>query len=121
MTNPLDNYSFGDDAPKTTAAPSRATRSRTGPVTSSASNDSNSSSCSQAGSPTYSSTPPSVQEMRSQLIRAGLKLSIEQKRKYNSESSEELLDLDHSKRMKKSESESEDRRNEHGVSNQRIV
>lgn len=114
MTNPLDNYSFGEDAPKLTT-PSGATHTRTGPI-SSTSNDSNSSSCSQAESPTTSNTPPSIQETRRQLIRAGLKLSIEQKRKHNSESSEDLLDLDHCKRMKKSESESEDRRNDHGVS-----
>ncbi|KAF5299601.1 hypothetical protein FQA39_LY11516 [Lamprigera yunnana] len=96
MTNPLD-YTFGDDLPKTSI----------GPLTT-LSNDSNSSSCSQLESPT--NTPPSIQHTCSQLIKAGLKLSIEQKRKHNSES-EDLLDLDHcSKRIKKSESDSEERR-----------
>ncbi|KAF5308848.1 hypothetical protein FQR65_LT00548 [Abscondita terminalis] len=102
MTNPLDNYNFGDDPPKTAT---------NGPLTS-LSNDSNSSSCSQLESPT--TTPPSIQHTCSQLIKAGLKLSIEQKRKHNSES-EDFLDLDHCKRIKKSESDSEDRKNE-GVS-----
>lgn len=102
MTNPLDNYTFGDDVPKASA----------GPPTS-LSNDSNSSSCSQLESPT--NTPPSVQHTCSQLIKAGLKLSIEQKRKHNSES-EDLLDLDHcNKRIKKSESESDERKTD-GVS-----
>lgn len=102
MTNPLDSYTFGDAVPKTSSGP---------PTT--LSNDSNSSSCSQLESPTNSS-PPSIQHTCSQLIKAGLKLSIEQKRKHNSES-EDLLDLDHCKRIKKSESESEERKND-GVS-----
>lgn len=97
MTNPLDNYTFGDEPPKTT---------RSGPPTT-MSNDSNSSSCSQLESPT--TTPPSIQHTCSQLIKAGLKLSIEQKRKYNSES-EDLLDLDYCKRIKKSESESDEKK-----------
>lgn len=99
MTNPLDNYTFGEDQSKTATI---------GPLTS-LSNDSNSSSCSQLESPT--TTPPSIQHTCSQLIKAGLKLSIEQKRKHNSES-EDLLDLDHCKRIKKSESDSEERKNE---------
>lgn len=98
MTNPLDNYNFGDDAPK----------SATGPLAS-ASSDSNSSSCSQMESPT--NTTPSIQHTCSQLIKAGLKLSIEQKRKHQSDG-EDLLDLDKCKRIKKSEcSESEEDRN----------
>lgn len=98
MTNPLDNYNFGDDAPKTA----------TGPL-GSASSDSNSSSCSQMESPTNST--PSIQHTCSQLIKAGLKLSIEQKRKHQSDG-EDLLDLDKCKRIKKSEcSESEEDRN----------
>lgn len=98
MTNPLDNYTFGDDLSKTTSG-----------LLATLSNDSNSSSCSQIESPT--TTPPSIQHTCSQLIKAGLKLSIEQKRKHNSES-EDLLDLDHCKRIKKSESDSEDRKND---------
>lgn len=95
MTNPLDNYTFGEDAPKKQA---------NAPITS-MSSDSNSSSCSQLESPT--NAPPSVQHTCSQLIRAGLKLTIEQKRKIHSDS-EDILDLDKCKRIKKNESESEE-------------
>lgn len=104
MTNPLDNFAFGDESHKIS----------NGPFTS-LSSDSNSSSCSQVESPT--SAPPSVQKTCSQLIKAGLKLSIEQKRK-NLSDGEDLLDLDKVKKIKKiecSESE-EDKVNNSGVS-----
>lgn len=96
MTNPLDNYTFGDDAPKKRA---------NAPITS-MSSDSNSSSCSQLESPTTNG-PPSIQHTCSQLIKAGLKLSIEQKRKYQNDG-EDILDLDNCKRIKRNESESEE-------------
>lgn len=85
MTNPLDNYNFSS---KNRSCPQNM------------SNDSNSSSCSQEESST--SSPPSVQHTCSQLIKAGLKLSIESKRKY-SETHDDLFDLDANKRIKKSE------------------
>lgn len=62
--------------------------------------------------------PPSVQHTCSQLIKAGLKLTIEQKRKQQSDG-EDLLDLDKVKKIKQNEySESEDDKikMEHGVS-----
>ncbi|XP_017770385.1 PREDICTED: activating transcription factor 3 [Nicrophorus vespilloides] len=92
-TNPLDNYNFGDVAPKK-FHPNNM------------SSDSNSSSCSQE-SRTPTNVFSSVQQTCSQLIKAGLKLSIEQKRKLQSDS-EDLLDLDKVKRIKKNESESEE-------------
>ncbi|RZB40230.1 proto-oncogene c-Fos protein [Asbolus verrucosus] len=98
MTNPLDSFSFGNSAAKTSTKPPTNTSS-----------DSNSSSSSQVESPT--TNPPSVQQTCSQLIKAGLKLSIEQKRKHQSDG-EDLLDLDKCKRIKKNEcSESEEDRN----------
>lgn len=109
MTNPLDNYQFGEEA--------SAKKSRTS-GTLAMSSDSNSSSCSQLESPT-ANNPPSVQHTCSQLIKAGLKLTIEQKRKHQSDG-EDLLDLDKVKRIKKNDcSESEDDRIklERGVSN----
>lgn len=98
MTNPMDNYSFGNNTTKTSSKPPT-----------NLSSDSNSSSSSQMESPT--TNPPSVQQTCSQLIKAGLKLSIEQKRKLQSDG-EDLLDLDKCKRIKKNEcSESEEDRN----------
>ncbi|KRT82812.1 hypothetical protein AMK59_4729 [Oryctes borbonicus] len=99
MTNPLDNYNFNDDGPKLSGKKLFTTAST--------SSDSNSSSCSQLESPTNG--PTSVQQTCSQLIKAGLKLSIEQKRKFQSDS-EDILDLDKcTKRIKKNEcSESEE-------------
>lgn len=102
MTNPLDNYSFED------------CKLTNGPLTN-LSSDSNSSSCSQVESPT--SAPPSIQHTCSQLIKAGLKLTIEKKRKTLSDG-EDLLDLDKVKKIKKndcSESE-EDKVHNNGVS-----
>lgn len=103
MTNPLDNYNFDD---------TKKHISRNLPMSS----DSNSSSCSQVESPT--TNPPSVQHTCSQLIKAGLKLTIEQKRKQQSDG-EDLLDLDKVKRIKKndcSESEEDKIKQEGGVS-----
>ncbi|CAH1371170.1 activating transcription factor 3 isoform X2 [Tenebrio molitor] len=98
MTNPMDTYSYGNNI----------TRTSTKPPTN-MSSDSNSSSSSQLESPT--TNPPSVQQTCSQLIKAGLKLSIEQKRKLQSDG-EDLLDLDKCKRIKKNEcSESEEDKN----------
>ncbi|ENN79364.1 hypothetical protein HUJ04_009345 [Dendroctonus ponderosae] len=99
MTNPLDGYHFGDDAPKIVSAV---------PPTSSTSSDSNSSSSSQVESP-VGNNPPSVQHTCSQLIKAGLKLTIEQKRKHT-KSDEDFLDLDTVKRarMRSDCSESEE-------------
>lgn len=103
MTNPLDNYTFEDTKKNISGAL---------PMSS----DSNSSSCSQLESPT--TNPPSVQHTCSQLIKAGLKLTIEQKRKQQSDA-EDLLDLDNVKRIKKndcSESEEDKIKQECGVS-----
>lgn len=95
MTNPMDNYQFGEDAPKIVSAVPP-------------SSDSNSSSSSQVESP-VGNNPPSVQHTCSQLIKAGLKLTIEQKRKQHCDG-EDLLDLDTVKRVKRQRecSESED-------------
>ncbi|XP_066145472.1 activating transcription factor 3 [Euwallacea fornicatus] len=102
MTNPMDGYQFGDDAPKIVSAVPRAT--------SCASSDSNSSSSSQVESP-VGNNPPSVQHTCSQLIKAGLKLTIEQKRKQTQSDCDDFLDLDSVKRFKTNDcSESEDER-----------
>lgn len=90
MTNPLDSYSFNNAKNKN--CPQNVN------------NDSNSSS---SQGETSTSSPPSVQHTCSQLIKAGLKLSIESKRKY-SETHDDLLDLDQPKRIKKSECEDDD-------------
>ncbi|GJQ86077.1 hypothetical protein Trydic_g10046 [Trypoxylus dichotomus] len=105
MTNPLDNYNFNDDVLKL--------GEKKPFMTASTSSDSNSSSCSQLESPTNG--PTSVQQTCSQLIKAGLKLSIEQKRKFQSDG-EDILDLDKcSKRIKKNEcSESEEDKHHNG-------
>lgn len=44
--------------------------------------------------------PPSIRHTCSQLIKAGLKLTIEQKRKQNQGDADDYLDLDSAKRMK---------------------
>lgn len=44
--------------------------------------------------------PPSIRHTCSQLIKAGLKLTIEQKRKQNQGDHDDYLDLDSAKRMK---------------------
>ncbi|CAG9762222.1 unnamed protein product [Ceutorhynchus assimilis] len=103
MTNPLDGYHFGEVAPKIRSSV---------PPAASTSSDSNSSSSSQVESP-VGHNPPSVQHTCSQLIKAGLKLTIEQKRKQTQpviSDCEDLLDLDKApKRFKRSDcSESED-------------
>lgn len=97
MSNPLDNYDFGEDGHKIGEKKPFTTTS----------SDSNSSSSSQLESPTNG--PTSIQQTCSQLIKAGLKLSIEQKRKYQNDG-EDILDLDKCpKRIKKNEcSESEE-------------
>ncbi|CAH1159922.1 unnamed protein product [Phaedon cochleariae] len=105
MTNPMDGYGFQGGKRKADGAALNM------------SSDSNSSSSSHLGSPT--TTPPSVQHTCSQLIKAGLKLTIEQKRKQHSDC-EDLLDLDKvSKKIKKnecSEDEEDDRiKQEHGI------
>lgn len=103
MTNPLDNLLFEDSKKNISGAL---------PMSS----DSNSSSSSQLESPT--TNPPSVQHTCSQLIKAGLKLTIEQKRKQQSDC-EDLLDLDKMKRIKTndfSESEEDKIKQECGVS-----
>lgn len=95
MTNPMDNYAYTNG--KNVSKPPT-----------NMSSDSNSSCSSQVESPT--TNPPSVQQTCSQLIKAGLKLSIEQKRKIQSDG-DDLLDLDKCKRIKRNEcSESEDDR-----------
>lgn len=110
MTSPLDNYQFGDDVPKMVSARLPAA---------STSSDSNSSSSSQVESP-VGHNPPSVQHTCSQLIKAGLKLTIEQKRKQTHCDGDDLLDLDTVKRLKRSDcSESEEdkiKQEPHGVS-----
>lgn len=109
MTNPLDSYSFGNNIAKTSSKPPT-----------NLSSDSNSSSSSQLESPT--TNPPSVQQTCSQLIKAGLKLSIEQKRKHQSDG-EDLLDLDKcNKRIKKHDcSESEEDRNRQDGVRMRVI
>ncbi|XP_060530273.1 activating transcription factor 3 isoform X2 [Cylas formicarius] len=96
MTNPLDNYQFGDDAPKLASSG----------LPGASSSDSNSSSSSQVESPT--TNPPSVQHTCSQLIKAGLKLTLEQKKRKHNSDAEDLLDLDTVKRLRSDYSESED-------------
>lgn len=92
MTNPLDEYNFNSNNGKNKSS-----------CPQNVSNDSNSSSYSHEE--TSTSSPPSVQHTCSQLIKAGLKLSIESKRKL-SETHDDLLDLDiGSKRIRKSECE----------------
>ncbi|CAH1161020.1 unnamed protein product [Phyllotreta striolata] len=108
MTNPLDQYAFDESAPGK-KPPIRGASFHT-------SSDSNSSSSSQVESPT--TNPPSVQHTCSQLIKAGLKLTIEQKRRHHGDG-EDLLDLDKVKRIKKndySESEDDKIKTESGVS-----
>lgn len=107
MTNPLDNYNFGggngcDDT--TTLCNNNDKTSVQSAICGSSSNDSNSSSSSQLESPT--TNPPSVQHTCSQLIKAGLKLTIEQKRKHQNDG-EDLLDLDKVKRIKNEQQQSE--------------
>ncbi|KAI5646161.1 bZIP transcription factor domain-containing protein [Phthorimaea operculella] len=84
MTNPLDQYSYDkNSAFKPT------------------SNDSNSSmSNSSATSPASSTTPPSIQKTCSELIKAGLKLSIESKRKMSGSDTDGTV-----KRMKREDSD----------------
>ena len=115
MTNPMDNYNFGDDAPNNGASVASTPINSSKPFTMTSS-DSNSSSCSQLESPT-SGPLSSLQQTRTQLIKAGLKLTIEQKRKFQCDS-DDILDLDKCKRIKKSEcSESDDEKvNNTGVS-----
>ncbi|CAH0559901.1 unnamed protein product [Brassicogethes aeneus] len=112
MTNPLDT-AFGCSANQ-----SPNNRVPSGPLTN-LSSDSNSSHSSQVESPT-TNNPPSVQHTCSQLIKAGLKLSIEQKRKHQSSDGEDLLDMDKIKRIKRTESESDDDKfkHEHGMQNE---
>ncbi|XP_049825677.1 activating transcription factor 3 isoform X2 [Aethina tumida] len=69
------------------------------------SSDSNSSSSSHVESPT--TNPPSVQDTCSQLIKASLRVTIEKKRKHQGDP-DDLLDLDKIKRIKRTESESEE-------------
>ncbi|XP_077292757.1 activating transcription factor 3 [Arctopsyche grandis] len=87
MTNPLDDYNYNASEKCATGGPRSV-------------NDSTSnSSGSPLGSPANSSTP-SIQKTCSQLIKAGLKLSIESKRKMSgSDGSEGVC----SKRLKKEE------------------
>lgn len=96
MTNPMDAYQFNGDGTKSVT--------RSVPHAGSSS-DSNSSSSSQVESPT-GNNPPSVQHTCSQLIKAGLKLTIEQKRKQQGDG-EDLLDLDSVKRLKRCHESSE--------------
>ncbi|XP_071055776.1 activating transcription factor 3 isoform X2 [Onthophagus taurus] len=108
MTNPLDGYNFGDDAPKQPKHHHHGTNTNNNNSFTSASSDSNSSSCSQLESPTNNG-PNSVQQTCSQLIKAGLKLTIEQKRKHQNDN-DDILDLDQQcKRIKRNDcSESEE-------------
>lgn len=97
MTNPLDNYNFDSN---------NGNKSSKKSCPQNVSNDSNSSSCSHEE--TSTSSPPSVQHTCSQLIKAGLKLSIESKRKI-SETHDDYFDLDiNPKRIRKSECEMDD-------------
>lgn len=111
MTNPLDGYSFGGEAAK-------GNGSGNGGCTSSYSlhHDSDSSSSKEADSPTTNS-PPSVQHTCSQLIKAGLKLSIESKRKHSADH-DDFLDLDNIKRIKRSDDDDDGDRSQspnHGL------
>lgn len=121
MTNPLDNFAFANhhNNNNNNNNGTSTTKKVLKPPTNTSS-DSNSSCSSQIESPT--TNPPSVQQTCSQLIKAGLKLSIEQKRKIQSDG-EDLLDLDKCKRIKRNEcSESEDDRNrQDGVSFKSLI
>lgn len=95
MTNPLDGYNFNSSTPKGGSVPQNI------------SYDSNSSSGStqgeNSGGLTGNNSPPSVQHTCSQLIKAGLKLSIESKRKHSADI-DDFLDLDlNAKKIKKSD------------------
>lgn len=112
MTNPLDFMCGGDNNGINYGATSMKRF-----YANSASSDSNSSSSSQESRTggghhirinAFPPTPaPSIQQTCSQLIKAGLKLSIEQKRKLQSDN-EDLVDLNKIKRIKRNESESEE-------------
>ncbi|XP_063364952.1 activating transcription factor 3 [Cydia amplana] len=66
MTNPLDQYNYSE---------------KTSGFKSASGNDSNSSLSNSSATSPASGTPPSIQKTCSELIKAGLKLSIESKRK----------------------------------------
>lgn len=101
MTNPLDGYSFSSQA------------SKKGSCLQNISQDSNSSSGSTQGENSGCATnsnnsPPSVQHTCSQLIKAGLKLSIESKRKHSADN-DDFLDMDlNAKRIKKIDYDDDD-------------
>ncbi|XP_036228506.1 activating transcription factor 3 [Bactrocera oleae] len=103
MTNPMDNYSFAplnNDSAASTPGSAVSMRSFNG--TSNAqiiSQDSShsSSSTSPADSPSGINTTPSVQQTCSQLIKAGLKLSIQSKRKLSTCDSSSSSDQPNSK------------------------
>nr|CAH7763158.1 unnamed protein product [Callosobruchus chinensis] len=118
MTSPLDDLQFVNGVAKRAAIATDSAASpasaAAAPAASSCDSNSSSSGCGSAADSPCGSNPPSVQHTCSQLIKAGLKLTIEQKRKLNSRGGsqdEDLLDLDKvSKRIKRDASESEDDR-----------
>lgn len=80
MSNPMDNYNFSSSS---SAAQGISVRSFNSLNPQAISQDSSHSSCSGSplDSPAGTATTPSVQQTCSQLIKAGLKLSIQSKRK----------------------------------------
>ncbi|XP_072931505.1 uncharacterized protein Atf3 [Epargyreus clarus] len=85
MTNPLDQYNYNE---------------KTSSFKSGSGNDSNSSMSNSSATSPASTTPPSIQKTCSELIKAGLKLSIESKRKMSGSDTDGCV-----KRMKKEESD----------------
>lgn len=83
MSNPMDNYSFTTSSSTTVTTPGISVRSFNSINPQAISQDSSHSSCSGSplDSPAGTATTPSVQQTCSQLIKAGLKLSIQSKRK----------------------------------------
>ncbi|KAI9590732.1 activating transcription factor 3 isoform X1 [Glossina fuscipes] len=79
MTNPLDNYNFNTNNSSMDSSSVRAFNNNCN--TQSMSHDSSSSSGSPLDSPATVNRTPSVQQTCSQLIKAGLKLTIQSKRK----------------------------------------
>ncbi|CAD7086727.1 unnamed protein product [Hermetia illucens] len=105
MTNPLDNYTF---TPATTAQQQLQQQTNATTISQNGnhqmiSQDSNHSSCSGSplDSPAGSNSTPSVQQTRSQLIKAGLKLTIQSKRKMSSSDSSSGTDQPNSKTSRK--------------------
>ncbi|XP_052856830.1 activating transcription factor 3 [Drosophila gunungcola] len=117
MTNPLDNFNFGSAAAAVSATLSASSSATSTPVVAvrhfnghpngqSHSQDSSHSSCSGSPleSPAGTATTPSVQQTCSRLIKEGLKLSIQSKRKLSTCDSSSGSEQPHSKYSRRSSS-----------------